>query len=280
LEKRIRKIGWKRLIVVKVGGRLIEQGLPSEISVDIKTVISSNKLILVHGGGIEVTDIASKLGKEQKFITSPAGFRSRYTDKETVQIFTMVMAGKLNKQIVTNLQSIGVNALGLSGLDGQLLKANRKKKLIILDKRGRKRAIDGGYTGKIMSVNTKLLQLMLKEEYTPVVSPIALSEEFEPLNVDGDRVAASISGFLKAETLVLLTDVKGIYLDEKLITKLSVLEAKEILPQIGPGMITKVYAALEALKMGVKEVIITSGRVTTPISLAIEHKHGTVIHYG
>lgn len=268
------------MIVVKVGGRLIEQGLPPEISVDIKTVISSNKLILVHGGGIEVTDIASKLGKEQKFITSPAGFRSRYTDKETVQIFTMVMAGKLNKQIVTNLQSIGVNAFGLSGLDGQLLKANRKKKLIILDKRGRKRAIDGGYTGKIISVNTKLLQLMLEEEYTPVVSPIALSEEFEPLNVDGDRVAASISGFLKAETLVLLTDVKGIYLDEKLITKLSVLEAKEILPQIGPGMITKVYAALEALKMGVQEVIITSGRVTTPISLAIEHKHGTVIRYG
>jgi acetylglutamate/LysW-gamma-L-alpha-aminoadipate kinase len=267
------------LIVVKVGGRLIEKGLPSDISTDIKTVIALNKLILVHGGGVEVTDIASKLGKEQVFITSPTGFRSRYTDKETVEIYTMVMAGKLNKQIVTNLQGKGVNALGLSGLDGQLIKANRKKKLIIIDKRGRKRAIDGGYTGKIVTVNSKLIHQIMDEEYTPIISPIALSEEFEPLNVDGDRVAASISGFLKAEKLILMTDVEGIYLDEKLITKLSVLEAKEVLPQIGPGMITKVYAALEALNMGVKEVIITSGLLPTPISSAMEHKHGTVISY-
>ncbi len=149
------------LIVAKAGGRLIENGLSLDIIKDIKTVITSNKLILVHGGGVEVTDIASKLGKEQTFITSPAGFRSRYTDKETVEIYTMVMAGKLNKQIVTNLQSMGVNALGLSGLDGQLIKANRKKKLLIIDNRGRKRAIDGGYTGKIVSVNTKLIHIII-----------------------------------------------------------------------------------------------------------------------
>ena len=265
------------LIVAKAGGRLIENGLSSDIIKDIKTVITSNKLILVHGGGVEVTDIASKLGKEQTFITSPAGFRSRYTDKETVEIYTMVMAGKLNKQIVTNLQSMGVNALGLSGLDGQLIKANRKKKLIIIDNRGRKRAIDGGYTGKIVNVNTKLIHIIIDEEYTPVISPIALSEEFEPLNVDGDRAAAYISGFLKADKLILMTDVEGLYLDETLITKLSVLEAKKILHKIGPGMITKVYAAMEALNMGVKEVIITSGLSSKPISSAIEHKHGTVI---
>ncbi len=267
------------LIVAKVGGRLIENGLPSNIINDTKTVLASNKLIFVHGGGVEVTEIASKLGKEQTFITSPAGFRSRYTDKETIKIYTMVMAGKLNKQIVTNLQSMGVNALGLSGLDGQLIKANRKKKLIIIDNRGRKRVIDGGYTGKIVSVNSKLIHLIMGGGYTPVISPIALSEEFEPLNVDGDRVAAYISGFLKADKLILMTDVEGLYLDETLITKLSVLEAKEILQKIGPGMITKVYAAMESLSMGVKEVIITSGLSSKPISSAIKHKRGTVISY-
>ena len=267
------------LIVVKAGGRLLENGLPLDISKDIKGIIASNQLIFIHGGGVEVTDIASKLGKNQKFIISPDGFRSRYTDKETVEIYTMVMAGKLNKQIVTNFQKMSVNALGLSGLDGQLIRANRKKKLIMIDNRGRKRAIDGGYTGKIVSVNSPLIQLIMSGGYTPVISPIALSEECEPLNVDGDRVAAAISGFLKADKLVLLTDVEGLYLDEKLIPKLSIFEAKAILHQIGPGMITKVYAALEALNMGVKEVIITSGLLSTPISSALEHKHGTVISY-
>jgi acetylglutamate/LysW-gamma-L-alpha-aminoadipate kinase len=268
------------LIVTKAGGRLIEKGLSSNIVKDIKTVIASNRLVLVHGGGVEVTDIASKMGKKQMFITSPDGFRSRYTDKETIEIYTMVMAGKLNKQIVMSLQSIGVHALGLSGLDGLLLKAKRKKKLIIIDDRGRKKAIEGGYTGKIINVNSRLLHLIMDEGYTPVISPIAMSEDFEPLNVDGDRVAAIISGFLKADKLVLLTDVKGLYLEDKLVSKLSVFEAKRVLKQIGPGMITKVYAAIEALNMGVNEVIITSGLLDKPISSAIEYKRGTVISYG
>ena len=268
------------LIVAKAGGRVIEQGLPSNIIEDIKVVVASNKLVFVHGGGVEVTDIASKLGKEQRFITSPDGFRSRYTDKETVEIYTMVMAGKLNKQIVASLQRVGVPALGLSGLDGLLIKAERKKKLIIIDGRGRKRAIDGGYTGKIVSVNAGLLRLIMGGGYAPVVSPVAMSEEFEPLNVDGDRAAAYIAGFLKADKLVFLTDVEGLYLGDKLVSKLSVLGAKEVLQQIGPGMITKVYAATEALSMGVKEVIITSGLLDRPISTAIEHRRGTVISYG
>jgi len=268
------------LVVVKAGGRVLEKGLSAEVALDLKTVAEKNRVIFVHGGGVEVTEIAQKLGKEQRFIVSPDGFRSRYTDKETVDIYTMVIAGKLNKQIVATLNSVGIRAVGLSGLDGQLLKAERKKRLVIINERGRKMVIDGGYTGRITGVNTDLLQLLMEANYAPIVSPVALSEEYEPLNVDGDRTAASIAGALRADRLVLLTDVEGLLIDGKVMSKLRLVEAKELLPGIGPGMVTKVHAAIEALELGVKEVVITSGMVQTPISSAVNHNVGTVIWNG
>src|SRR5512136_116207 len=190
------------LLVIKMGGSILKEGASSDLVTDLKEVAKQHKVVLVHGGGAEVTEIASKLGKEQKFIMSPEGFRSRYTDKETIEIYTMVMAGKMNKQIVLALQSQGVAAVGLSGLDGGLLKAERKKKLIAVDERGRKRVIDGGYTGKLTSVDAGLLTLLLDKGYIPVVTPVAVSDEAEPLNVDGDRTAAIIAGALKADRLI------------------------------------------------------------------------------
>ena len=265
------------LIVVKMGGSILKEGASSELVSDLKGLAKENRIVLVHGGGVEVTEIAAKLGKEQKFIVSPEGFRSRYTDKETIEIFTMVMAGKINKQIVLALQSQGIPAVGLSGLDGMLLKAERKKRLIAVDERGRKKVIDGGYTGKIIKVNANLLQFLLGKDYMPIVTPIAMSEEFEPLNVDGDRTAASIAGALKADRLVLLTDVKGLVLKGKPIQKITAAEVKEALSSIGQGMSTKVHAALEALNQGVNEVSITSGNGKLPISSALKHECGTVI---
>jgi acetylglutamate/LysW-gamma-L-alpha-aminoadipate kinase len=265
------------LIVVKSGGTIIEKRLPDDVILDIKKTLTSNSIIFVHGGGVEVTKIASKLGKEQKFIVSPNGFRSRYTDKETAKIYTMVMTGKLNKQIILALQSHGIPAIGISGLDGSLLKAERKKRLIIIDERGRRRIINGGYTGKILDVNTKLLNLLIDSGYVPVLAPVAISEEFEPLNVDGDRTAAYVAGYVKADKLILLTDVEGLILNGELISKLTAKEAKEQLHRIGHGMITKIYAAIEALNMGVREVIITSGYIKQPISSSMTHKRGTVI---
>lgn len=267
------------LLVVKIGGRVLDQGL-SNIIFDIKTLLPAYDLIFVHGGGIAVTEIATKLGKEQRFITSPSGFRSRYTDRETVDIYTMVMAGKLNTEIVVKLQACHVNAIGLSGLDGALIRAVRKKKLIIIDERGRKRAIDGGFTGRIVGVNVGLLRLLLDNGFIPVISSIALSEKFEPLNVDGDRVAAYVAGALKADRLVLLTDVEGLVLDEKVIPRLTPVKAKEVLKQIGGGMITKVHAATEALTLGTGEVVIASGFVAHPITAALQHTSGTVINDG
>ena len=265
------------LLVIKMGGSILKEGASSELVADLKTLATEHQMVLVHGGGAEVTETAAKLGKEQQFIVSPQGFRSRYTDKETMEIFTMVMAGKINKQIVVALQSQGIPAVGLSGLDGALLKAERKKRLIIIDERGRKKVIDGGYTGKINEVKVDLLALLLEKGYVPVVTPIAISEEFEPLNVDGDRTAAVVAGALKADRLILLTDVEGLLLKGKVVPKITAAEAEEALSNIGKGMSTKVHAALEALNQGVKEVLVTSGVKQQPISSALKHETGTVM---
>lgn len=264
------------MIVIKIGGSVVD-GLHESTVPDLKDVLSKEKVILVHGGGKEVTSIAEKLGKEQRFVVSPGGIRSRYTDRETAQIYTMVMSGKINKEIVMMLQKQGINAVGLSGVDGAIIKAERKKKLIIVDERGRKVAIDGGYTGKINDVNASLLNTITAGGYVPIVSPIALSEEFDLLNVDGDRAAAYVAGSVKADRVIFLTNVDGLMMDNKLVTHLTVSEANEMLPKIGFGMEKKVLACTEAVSMGVKEAIIASGQVANPISSALKHDNCTVI---
>jgi acetylglutamate/LysW-gamma-L-alpha-aminoadipate kinase len=165
-------------------------------------------------------------------------------------------------------------------LDGGLIRAVRKKRLVVINERGRRQVIDGGYTGSISEINAELLNLLLNSGYVPVISPVAMSEEFEPLNVDGDRVAAKIAAALKADILVLLTDVEGVALEGKTVSRLGLNETREILPKIGPGMITKLQAATEALENGVKEVVISSGQRQRPISSAINHQVGTVISNG
>jgi acetylglutamate/LysW-gamma-L-alpha-aminoadipate kinase len=265
------------ILVIKMGGSILKEGASTNLVADLKTLLSENQIVLVHGGGVEVTEIAKKLGKEQKFIISPEGFRSRYTDKETIEIYVMVMAGKINKQIVLALQSQGIPAVGLSGLDAQILRAERKKRIIEVDERGRKRVIDGGYTGKINSVNTDLLQVLLGKGYVPIVTPIAMGEEHEPLNVDGDRTAAILAGALKADKLILLTDVQGLMLKGERIPKIAASEVREVIGSIGAGMSTKVHAAMEALTQGVNEVLITSGSGEKPILNAMKHETGTVI---
>ena len=264
------------MITIKIGGSVVDGLHPSTIS-DLKKVSEQEKVILVHGGGKEVTKISEALGKKQKFIVSPGGIKSRYTDKETVEIFTMVMSGRINKRIVGMLQKNGINAVGLSGVDGKIIQAERKKKLIIINEKGRKMIIDGGYTGKIRDVNASLVRSILDQGYFPVISPIAISEEFDFLNVDGDRAAAYIAGKMQSDKILFLTNVDGLLMDDKLVEKISLIEAKEILPRIGFGMEKKVLAATEALEMGVKEALIANGQRENPISSAIVHDKCTVI---
>jgi len=264
------------MITIKIGGSVVDGLHPSTIA-DLKKVLEQEKVILVHGGGKEVTKISEALGKEQKFIVSPGGIKSRFTDKETVEIFTMVMSGKINKMIVGMLQKNGINAVGLSGVDGRIIQAERKKKLIVINEKGRKMAIDGGYTGKIKDINSSLIKSILDQGYVPVISPIAISEESDFLNVDGDRAAAYVAGKMQSDKILFLTNVDGLLMDEKLVKKLSLAEAKEILPKIGFGMEKKILAATESLEMGVKQALIANGQRENPISSAIAHDNCTVI---
>jgi len=265
------------IIVVKIGGDLFTGELPQGLIDDLEALQETHETILVHGGGDIVTDISVKLGHAPRFVVSPRGFKSRYTDKETAEIYTMVMAGKINKEIVSALQRRGVAAVGLSGLDGPLIRARRKKQLVIIDERGRKRLIDGGYTGRVSDVNVELLRLLLEHGYMPVIAPVAMGEEAEPLNVDGDRTAASVATALRADRLILLTDVEGLHLGGRVLGELHISEAREIMNRVGAGMITKVYAAVEAVEGGVAEAVIASGFEEAPISSALEHRNGTVI---
>ena len=264
------------MITIKIGGSVVDDLHPTTIS-DIKKISENEGVVIVHGGGKEVSKVCEQLGKEPKFVTSPSGIKSRYTDKETAEIFTMVMSGRINKTIVRMLQQNGINAIGLSGVDGKIIQADRKKKLLIVNEKGRKQAIDGGYTGKISNVNDSLIKALLKQGLIPVIAPIAISEESEFLNVDGDRAAAYVAGKIQSDKVLFITNVDGLLMDDKLVKNLSLEEAKEIRPKIGPGMEKKILAATEALEMGVKVVLIANGKKENPISSAIAHDNCTVI---
>jgi acetylglutamate/LysW-gamma-L-alpha-aminoadipate kinase len=266
------------IVTIKMGGDLLKgEGLNTALLEDIRALAAAHRVVIVHGGGDLVTEMAKRLGKEQVFVTSPEGFKSRYTDRETADIYSMVMAGDINTKIVATLQSFGINALGLSGFDGGLLRAERKKRLVIVDGEGRKRAIEGGYTGKITSVNSSLLESLISQGYVPVISPLAMGMEKEPLNVDGDRTTAAIASAIKSDFIIYLTDVEGVLKDGKVIPKISVVDVEAFLKEVGPGMSTKIHAAVEAVRCGVGKAVITSGFTEKPLTNAVEGKQGTVV---
>ena len=234
------------------------------------------KIVFVHGGGDVVSRYERAMGIEPKFVMSPQGIRSRYTDERELEVYVMVMAGKLNKEIISKLQSLGAKAIGLSGADGGLMRAERKKRIVVVDERGRKRAISGGYTGKIREVNADLLKKLLEQGYLVVISPIALSYEHELLNVDADQAAANIAKAMKAEKLLILTDVEGVILDGKVIERIRVDEAESLRAKIGVGMNRKVMMCARAVREGVGAAVISSGLVEDPLS-ALEKSSGTTI---
>ncbi|AHC51111.1 acetylaminoadipate kinase [Sulfolobus acidocaldarius SUSAZ] len=260
------------MIVVKTGGRVLKQNLDRVVQSIIKT---NDKIIYVHGGGDQVTELSSKLGIEPKFVTSPEGIRSRYTTKEELEVFIMVMSS-ISRNILSKVSSYR-NSIALTGADGKLVLAERKKKIIIIDERGRKRIVDGGYTGKIKNINKELLVTFSNLFEVIILSPLAYDpDESTLLNVDGDQMAFALATALRSDNLILLTDVEGVMVDNKVVNKLTVEEAKELSKKIGPGMNRKILMAAEAIENGVKKVIISSGLVEDPIKNALEGK-GTVI---
>lgn len=269
------------LIVVKLGGRLLAQDVSLKELFDDLAIVSKNfQVIVCHGGGPQIDDMLAKVGKDPVIVQSASGVKSRLTDNETLVIAEMVMAGKINKEIVSELLKRGVNAVGISGIDGATIQSKKKDKLTIIDPdRGKKRIIRGDNSGKIEKVNPHLLQLLLENGYTPVVAPITASEEMSPLNTDGDRTAVNVASALKAERLILFTDVQGVLKEGKLVQKIGGTEIKDYFDLVKGGMKKKIYAAKEALDLGIQEVIISSGLVENPITDAIGGKIGTSLSY-
>ncbi len=265
-------------IVVKLGGT---EGVDfSAICQDAVGLLEQGRrLVLVHGGSAEANALGESVGYPPRFVTSPSGFTSRYTDRQTLEIFAMAVNGKVNTLLVEQLQGLGVNALGLSGVDGRLMQAQRKASIRIIEN-GKKKILRDDYTGKIEKINTKLLNTLLDAGYTPVVAPMAVSENGEALNVDADRAAAMVAAALNADTLILLTAVPGLLNDfpneSSLIKTLSQAQLGGAIDIAQGRMKKKVLGAGEALQGGVGQVIIADGRLETPISNALQG-NGTVI---
>jgi len=260
------------MIVVKLGGKVTERALDYVLD----DAIGKRHLVLVHGGGNFVSELSNKLGVEPKFVVSPNGIKSRYTSKEELEVYTMAMRA-LGEKIALGLEKRGVSALSISGVHGGLVLAKRKRQIVVLDERGRRRVIEGGYTGKIAHVKAQVLTQLLEIFDAVVVSPIAFdAEEGVALNVDGDQMAYEVACALKAETLVFLSDVEGVMVDGCVLRTLNPTQFEQLSQKIGAGMNRKVASALEALKKGVSRVIIASGMKPSPIKKALMGE-GTLI---
>jgi acetylglutamate/LysW-gamma-L-alpha-aminoadipate kinase len=266
------------IIVVKLGGT---EGVDfSAICVDAAELLAQGqKLVFVHGGSAEANALGEALGTPPKFITSPSGYTSRYTDRNTLEVFLMAVNGKVNSLLTEQLHGLGINAFGLSGMDGRLMVATRKDAIQSVEN-GKRKIIRDDYTGKIEKVNSKLLLTLLDMGYFPVIAPVAVSEKGEALNVDADRAAAMVASALMAETLILLTAVPGLmknFPDEStLIRQLPQSQLPAALEAAQGRMKKKVLGAEEALQGGVGKVIIADGRIQNPISSALVG-NGTVI---
>ncbi len=267
------------MLVVKLGGSL--GAAQDTLSPDVAALTArGERLVLSHGGSHDVNDISERLGRPPRFVTSDSGHVSRYTDRETLEIYAMVVAGRVNKLLVERLQARGVNALGLSGLDGRLLEGTRKDILRIVED-GKRKVLRGDFSGVVERVNVSLLHLLMEAGYTPVIAPVAISTAGEALNVDGDRAAAAVAAALRADALVILSNVPGLLRDpsdeSSLIPHIPRSRTDEFLERYAQGrMKKKLLGASEALSKGVARVIIADGRVAEPLQRALAGQ-GTVI---
>lgn len=266
------------IIVVKLGGSI--GSTPEHFCRDAAAlIVGGAKLVIVHGGSDHTNRLSEQLGHPPQFLTSPSGHTSRRTDRKTIEIMQMACRGLLNQQIVEGLQRCGVNAVGLSGMDGRLWSAKRKPAIrAVVD--GRITVVRDDFTGTVERVNVELLRTLMVAGFIPVISPPAIGEEHEPLNVDADRAAGQTAAALGASQLLLLSNVPG------LLAKFP--NMGSLVPRISRGqwkwaqdiaegrMKKKVMGATEALERGVGRVVIGDARGESPIRLALSGA-GTVM---
>lgn len=247
-----------KVVVVKYGGNaMIDEQLKQQVMEDIVLLwLIGVKIVLVHGGGPEINELMARLGKKAEFVDG-----LRVTDKETVDIVQMVLAGKVNKTLVNMIEKNGGKAMGISGMDGMLIEAKMKDERL-------------GYVGEITGVNAAPIIDLLEKNYIPVISTIGCDREGNAYNINGDTAAAYVAGALHAERLIMMTDIAGLLYDKDdprtLISEISVADARKLQTEgiISGGMIPKVECCIEAIEEGVKNVVIMDGRV--PHSILIE----------
>ncbi len=247
-----------KILVVKYGGNaMISEELKESVMSDIILLSTIGiKVVLVHGGGPEITGMLNKIGKKSEFVNG-----LRVTDKETADVVQMVLAGKINKSLVNLLCAKGGKAIGLSGSDGQLIQAKPKSK-------------DLGFVGEITDINVQPILDVIEMGYIPVVSTVGFDRDGNTYNINADTVAAGIAGKLKAESLISMTDIAGILKDKDdpstLISKILVEDAQRLRDEgvISGGMIPKVQCCVDAINLGVKKVFVIDGRI--PHSIIIE----------
>ena len=247
-----------KIVVVKYGGNaMINEQLKQQVMEDIALLwLIGVKVVLIHGGGPEISETMKRLGKEAKFVDG-----LRVTDKETVDIVQMVLAGKVNKTLVNLLQMKGGPAVGLSGIDGGIIEAKMKNEAL-------------GYVGEITKIRTQPITDLLEKHYIPVISTVASDRHGNTYNINGDTAAAYIAGALNAERLIMMTDIDGVMRDKddptSLIRELTVSEARQLFDDgiVSGGMIPKVECCIDAINKGVKNVVINDGRV--PHSILME----------
>ena len=267
------------MIVVKVGGG---KGIPIEaVCQDVSVLVGrGERLIFVHGASHETNLLSMALGKPPRFVTSISGVESRYTDRETLEIFTMAYVGEMNKLFVERLQQLGVNAVGLCGADGRSIEGERKAAIKVIDN-GKRKVLRDDFTGRVEKINTGLLTLLLDHGYMPVLCPPAMSYESELINVDGDRAAAILAAAFKAETLVILSNVPGLLRDvndaDSLVRRIEKTHLSSYMDLAHGRMKHKMMGVAEALGQGVSTVILGDARVEHPIQQALQGQ-GTVIH--
>ena len=261
-----------KIVVIKYGGNaMINEQLKQQVMEDIALLwLIGVKVVLVHGGGPEISDTMKRLGKEAVFVDG-----LRVTDRETVDIVQMVLAGKVNKSLVNLIQTMGGHAVGLSGIDGGIIEATVKDERL-------------GYVGQITKIRTQPITDLLEKNYIPVISTIASDRQGDVYNINGDTAAAFIAGALGAERLIMMTDIAGILEDKDdpstLIPQITVGEAKKLYDSgiISGGMIPKVDCCIEALEHGVNNVIIMDGRIPHSIlmELLTDEGAGTMVTKG
>ena len=259
-----------KIVVVKYGGNaMVSEQLRQQVMEDIVLLwLVGVKVVLVHGGGPEITDVMERLGKKPEFVDG-----LRVTDRETVEIAQMVLAGKVNKTLVKLLEVKGGRAMGISGMDGSLIRAKMRNP-------------DLGYVGSITEVNIAPVMDLLEKGYIPVVSTLGCDADGNTYNINGDTAAAYIAGALGAERLIMMTDIAGVLRDKNdpstLISELSIGEAVKLFEDkvIAGGMIPKVECCIDAIHRGVEKVIIMDGRVPHSILMEIltDEGAGTMVY--